>query len=63
MIEGQYVPGGALVAVNQRSGQVVALVALADSSFRVELEAQSGDAVSIYADGSPLGAPWALTVP
>jgi hypothetical protein len=62
-IQGEVTGPADAVAVNLRSGAVATATPATDSGFRVELAAQSGDAVEVFSDGKPMSASWKLTVP
>lgn len=62
-IQGATEPDLGVFAANIRSGDVVLGTSDALGFFTLQLPAQTGDVVEVYANLDPLADPWTLTVP
>lgn len=55
--------GTIIIAANFNSGDTATTTSLTDSTFQLEITAQSGDSIQVYDDSVPLGPSWELIVP
>jgi hypothetical protein len=64
-VEGQSHAGAGktVIGANFSNGDIATATTAPDGSFKLELQATSGESLQVHVDGDPLGPGWALTVP